>query len=198
MDRCSTKGCDRAVYVRKLCSTHYNRLRKTGTTDDTPKSRSPLDVRLWRQVDRSGSDECWPWTSKSLIKGYGFIGCGGRGSGKILAHRAAWEVTHGPIPSGEGFHGTIVMHMCDNRLCCNPAHLKLGTQADNVRDMDAKGRRVTISRCGVKHHMTKITEDDVRAIRLSTERAGILAARYGMDRHTITSIRNRKTWKHVE
>ena len=115
----------------------------------------------------------------------------------MLAHRAAWEVANGPIPDGEGWHGTVVLHTCDNRLCCNPAHLRLGTQADNVRDMDAKGRRVAVLRHGEDHHMTKITEDDVRAIRASAERAGILAARYGLDRHTITTIRKRKTWKHV-
>lgn len=199
METCTIPGCNGPLYVqsRGLCSRHYNRLRTTGTTDDGGRARASLEDRLWRQVDRRGPDECWPWTASARITGYGVLGRGGRRKEKVLAHRAAWEVTHGPIPDNGEHHGTVVMHICDNRLCCNPAHLKLGTQADNVRDMDAKGRRMVVTRTGEEHHMTKITEDDVRAIRASTERAGILAAHYGMDRHTITSIRKRKTWKHV-
>lgn len=199
MENCKVEGCQSPLYVKSkgLCSRHYNRLRTTGTTDDGSRPRASLEERLWKQIDRRGRDECWPWSAMSKIDGYGVIGRGGRDAGKILAHRAAWESMNGPIPSGEGYHGTVVLHTCDNRLCCNPAHLRLGTQADNVRDMDAKGRRVAVLRYGEDHHMTKITEDDVRAIRSSTERAGIVAARYGLDRHTIASIRARRTWKHV-
>jgi len=116
----------------------------------------------------------------------------------MLAHRAVWEVINGPIPEGEGHHGTVVLHICDNRLCCNPAHLRLGTQADNVRDMDAKGRRVAVLRQGEEHHMTKITEDDVRAIRASNEPRAALAARYDMSIGGIKTIRAKRTWKHVK
>lgn len=138
---CSVDNCEGKDYSGGLCSRHYNRLRTTGTTADGPRARLPLADRLWRQVDRRGEEECWPWLGVSLLKGYGFIGRGGRGAGKLLAHRAAWEVTFGSIPESDGYHGTVVMHTCDNRLCCNPKHLRLGTQAENVRDMDAKGRR---------------------------------------------------------
>lgn len=199
MDGCSIGGCFRPIYVKAsgLCSAHYSRLLRTGTTDDTDKARASLETRLWRQVDRRGPNECWPWRSKSRVTGYGTIGRGGRDSGKLLSHRAAWEVTHGPIAVGEGHHGTVVLHTCDNRLCCNPAHLRLGTQADNVRDMDAKGRRVVVLRSGAEHHMTKINEDDVRAIRASTEPLAVIAERYGMTRAGIKTIRQRRTWKHV-
>jgi hypothetical protein len=116
----------------------------------------------------------------------------------MLAHRVAWELTHGPIPDGEGHHGTVVMHTCDNRLCCNPAHLRLGTQADNVRDMDAKGRRVAVFRRGEEHHMTKITEDTVRGIRASNEPRAVLAARYEMTVAGIKNIRSGRTWRHIK
>ena len=57
--------------------------------------------------------------------------------GSKLAHRAAWETEYGPIPPG-----LCVCHYCDVRLCVEPLHLWLGTQKENLADMDAKGRRV--------------------------------------------------------
>ena len=138
---CTVEGCSGPVWAASMCSRHYNRKLKTGTVEDGPRARASLSDRLWRQVDCRGDDECWLWTAKSVVTGYGVLSSGGRDKPKILAHRAAWEVINGSIPDGEGHHGTVVMHTCDNRLCCNPAHLRLGSQADNVRDMDEKGRR---------------------------------------------------------
>jgi HNH endonuclease len=93
-----------------------------------------LAERFWAKVDRSaGPDGCWPWTGARFWFGHGAIKIDGRPWG---AHRIAWELTNGPIPDG-----LQANHRCDNPPCCNPAHLFLGTQLDNVRDMDAKGRR---------------------------------------------------------
>ena len=77
-------------------------------------------------------DECWEWTDGCDGDGYGVVGAGGK---TVRAHRVAWEVAHGPIP--DGVH---VLHQCDNPPCINPAHLFLGTQADNMADKVAKGR----------------------------------------------------------
>mgnify|MGYP001550307413 CR=1 FL=1 len=141
MQRCSISNCGGTLYSAGLCSKHYNRRLTRGTTEDGPRARAPLAERFWRYVDRRGADECWLWVGQSRNVGYGYIGVGGRAGGKILSHRAAWLLANGPIPDGDGHHGTVLMHTCDNRLCCNPAHLRLGTQADNVHDMDQKGRR---------------------------------------------------------
>ena len=73
--------------------------------------------------------ECVEWIGYTMPGGYG------QSNGK-LAHRTAWETAHGPIPDG-----IEVLHSCDNPPCHNPEHLFLGTQADNMADMDAKGRR---------------------------------------------------------
>jgi hypothetical protein len=70
-----------------------------------------------------------------MHNGYGMLGLGRRTDPKTAAHRVAWTVAVGPIPEGLN-----VLHHCDNRPCCNPAHLWLGTQRDNLLDMVAKGR----------------------------------------------------------
>ena len=94
----------------------------------------PVD-RFWRKVDKSpGPDSCWPWTGAGHRDGYGRAHFLGRD--KIaIAHRLAYKLSNGDITEGMD-----VLHYCDNRICCNPAHLWLGTHLDNMLDMCSKGR----------------------------------------------------------
>lgn len=95
--------------------------------------------RFWSHVEKSASG-CWEWQAYvNSQTGYGQFAVSHREG--ISAHRLAWMLVHGPIPKGNGYHGTCVLHRCDNRRCVNPAHLFLGSVADNQRDMVAKGRR---------------------------------------------------------
>jgi len=99
-----------------------------------PKPRPQAD-RLWEKVDKNGpihpvlGTACWLWMAGRNKLGYGLFDCGS-------AHRIAWILTNGPPPPDTPF----VLHRCDNPPCCNPDHHFLGTQADNIRDMVAKGR----------------------------------------------------------
>lgn len=100
-----------------------------------PRKYTPAEAvaAFWAKVDQSGGpDACWPWTATLLHNGYGQMGWNGRHE---RAHRIAHMIAIGPIPPG-----LYVLHRCDNRPCCNPNHLTVGTQRENIRDMLAKGR----------------------------------------------------------
>lgn len=125
---CKVDGCDKVVTARGLCHNHYERLRVRGTTDPAPTV--PLAERFWARVDRRGPDECWLWKPPKSRTGAGYGVFGRRVDGKATgspAHRLAYELTKGEIPAG--LH---IDHLCNTRLCCNPAHLEAVTPRENT------------------------------------------------------------------
>jgi len=151
---------------------------------------------------------CWNWPkSKNPVTGYGHF----THSTEVVralytAHRTSYLAFNGEIPTG--MH---VCHTCDNRACFNPKHLFLGTAKANIQDMVAKGRKYTGPMTwqhwtatrpdriplGVQHHAAKVSEQDVRDIRASTETLTVLSSRYGLSTSSLCSMRQRKTWGHV-
>ena len=99
-----------------------------------PKPK-PIADRFWPKVTKG--EGCWEWTGCRLPFGYGLIGDPRRRNGVARAHVIAYELTNGSVP-----RGLCVLHRCDNPPCVNPAHLFLGTRADNNRDMVRKKRQV--------------------------------------------------------
>jgi hypothetical protein len=96
---------------------------------------------------------CQPYDGRLTKDGYGRV-C--LGKGWVLAHRFAYALHYGVDPAGK-----VVMHMCDNPPCVNPEHLRLGTQTDNVRDMESKGRGKHLGVPGERNGMAKITTETV-------------------------------------
>lgn len=132
-----------------------------------------------------GMSGCWEFDTWRDKDGY----CRTKVNGKqVRAHRVAFVMTNGPVADGVN-----VLHSCDNPPCCRPDHLFAGSQKDNAADCMAKGRFVR----GEKNGVAKLTEDQVRAIRADKRRQFDIAADYGIDQTTVSTIKTRRHWGHV-
>lgn len=143
------------------------------------QSKERAAKNFWARVQIKGPNDCWPWLGTKKPTGYGTVIINGKTTG---AHRLALEL------SGASFAKEhVVSHACDNPSCCNPAHLRATTQAQNVLEACAKGR--------VK---VKLSPDDIHRIRNRAD--GYLkykeaAALFGVSEATIIAIRRGDTWK---
>lgn len=155
--------------------------------------------RFIDKVDKLSSvNGCWLWTGNVTSSGYGKVGLGSTSSGDVLAHRLSWElVNNKPVPKG-----MYVLHHCDNPLCVNPNHLFVGSQADNIQDMLAKGRcRHPNPARGERNGNSKLTESqviDIRVLLASGKSALSIGKLYGVCHSTILDIRNRVIWATVD
>lgn len=118
---------------------------------------------------------------------------------KKRLNRYMWEKHKGAIPGG-----MYVLHHCDDPHCINPEHLFLGTQKDNIRDMDKKGRRNALK--GEKHGRAKLSEAEARAIKqrcikgrgpYDTGNAVELSRKYNVSRRQVLLIASGRSWAHV-
>jgi hypothetical protein len=165
-----------------------------GTVFDNHRyDRSVTELeRFWSYVKKTES--CWEWTGPVNQYGYGRLNSN---KAHKLAHRFAWEITHGPVPDVDIGRGLFVCHHCDNRKCVNPDHLFLGTIQDNNYDRVAKGRWVS----GEESGMSKLTNNDIRKIRKMRSR-GLsqqkIADAFGVNQTNVSSILLGKTWAHVK
>ena len=174
---------------------HYGRWLKTGSLAAPPLAQ-PAAQRFWNSVDKGDGAGCWSWTAGTDDRGYGRITCElGR---CVPASRYSWYLHQGPIPAD-----AFVCHHCDNPTCIRPDHLFLGTHADNMADMDAKGRRRsgTRSQNGSQNFSAKLTENDVADMRHrytgATGQQAALAREYGISRSTVSEILLGRRWRHV-
>lgn len=149
--------------------------------------------RFWSKVQIGGQDECWPWCGAVGNSGHGRF----KVAGKLYSpHRIAFGLTNGDIENVDEFHVTVIRHKCDNPPCCNPSHLEPGRQADNVIDMEMRGRSDRAR--GEASGKAKLTSDVVRIIRESPLSSRKLAAELGIVSHgTIRQIRRGEAWTHI-
>lgn len=174
----------------KYCSTEcHNAVRRAKYAENPrPRKRRPtVEERLWSRVEKMPSG-CWEWQGYRMPLGYGQIGVRKK---VVLTHRLAWELIHGPTSDG-----LVVRHKCDNPPCCNPDHLELGTQQDNVNDAIERNRIAV----GFALPHTVLSDADVRAIRReyscvrgpgiwgAESNSAELAERYGVTKYHITEI----------
>lgn len=141
---CSVDGCELSRDSRGLCALHYERLRRSGSTDDPVRGRPQME-RFWEKVDKSG--DCWNWIGavRSPDGRFGGYGVFTRERSSIMqAHRFAWEVENGPIPKG-----LVIDHICHNRRCVRVEHLRLATLAQNAQNLKPGSTRGSLGVRGV-------------------------------------------------
>lgn len=145
-------------------------------------------IQFWKKVQKT--DTCWIWIGAISSSKYGsYYGMG--------AHRFSYQISNNiQIPDG-----LVVMHICDNPICVNPTHLKLGTPKENSIDMRDKGRNTVF--LGEEHGSSKLTEEDVLYIRSNYVKGNRwkpgnseeLSIKFGIDRGSVYTIANYKTWQ---
>lgn len=154
------------------------------------RKSKPIEDRFVEKFTQGGPDECWPWHGATGVAGHGqfFI------DGIVMnASRASWILNVGPIENSE-IH---VCHKCDNPPCVNPAHLFLGSHADNMADMRAKGRMVLPDTVGEANPAAILYEIDVLFIRSCNASLVDLSFRFGVSKTTIWEARSGRTWPHL-
>lgn len=151
--------------------------------------------KFWIRVNKGGT--CWLWTGAKNEHGYGRVDYRGT---SLLAHRVMlfWFKRLQSLEKMKQVKTGIVLHSCDNPSCVNPGHLRVGTATDNMNDAYQRGR--VPSKQGERGPLAKLSDRDAMDVLLAatTEVARLdLADKYGVNRSSIDSIVNGKTFKHV-
>jgi hypothetical protein len=183
--------CGQVMRVKPASGQRFCSMKCFGASDERKEHGKSAWQRFNERVDKTPGygpkGDCWLWTGTIDESGYGRF----RPKGKIVGvHRYSYAHFKGPIPEG-----LWVLHECDNRPCCNPDHLWLGTCADNTKDMISKGR--SRNPVGEKNGAAKLTEQDVRNILASDLCRATLAKNYNVSNSTIYLIKVRKTWSYL-
>ena len=158
---------------------------------------------FWSKVNIGSPDSCWDWVGAKTSSGYGNLSWHGT---HVQAHRVAFFLTFGGISLATNFrhegvaktYKRFVLHKCDNRTCCNPQHLFMGSMRTNLLDAYKKGRKQQPQSA---HANAKLTPTQVKSIRKKYIAEGLtqqaLAAEYGVSQRVISLIVRYETYKDV-
>jgi hypothetical protein len=169
---CKFEGCDRWAWAQGYCGTHYHRMKREGIIKTKRVMKDDL-ARFHTKYVVNEDTGCWNWIGVMHPSEYGHFGI--TVNGKVVqkrAHRFSFEKLVGPIP-----HGEIIRHICNNRKCVNPDHLKSGTSSDNMQDCLRSGRHC--SQTG--NTQRKITKEMALNIRVMYARS--LPFTYGNEKN---------------
>jgi len=173
--RCTHKYFQRQRFCSQTCA-----------GENWSKCRPPRDQEtVFRTWFDAASNGCWEWEGAKDKDGYGIFSFEKK---TARAHRVALQLSGIDVPKGG-----LVCHTCDNPSCVNPNHLYLGSNRQNSDDKVKRGRSLK----GARHYMAKLTDNDVIAIRQSTETAVKTAKQFGISSSNVVMIRQRRTWTHL-
>ena len=157
--------------------------RKHDMSDDQMRIWIPTQIK----IEPGPLDTpCWIWQKSLYHSGYGRLS---RYGTEMLVHRGVYEIFCGFIPDDKQ-----VNHKCDVRACCNPDHLYLGTQSENIKEAFTRNRK---NHHGIKHSRAKLTNEQVLEIYNSYGNDLYWAAKFNVHKSQISSIRNGWTWTSV-
>lgn len=194
---CSVEGCTKPSRRRTFCDTHSARFYKHNDPLFSYKSDEQRAVRFWAEVDKTPGHgpkgECWLWTGRLDKDGYGECKSHERRGRVWRAHRFSYFLKTGkPIPKG-----VMILHSCDVRNCVNDAHLRPGTNADNMQDMMERGRVIR----GEKKLNAKLSDKIVKMLKervANGAKKTHLAKEFHVSEATVTHACTGRTWKHVQ
>jgi HNH endonuclease len=152
-----------------------------------PDCNGTLAERFWRNVEKT--EGCWHWTAARNMQRFGYGHIYAPEAKTNRAHRVSWFLHFGPVPEGQ-----CVLHRCDVPACVNPAHLFLGTRAQNTADAKGKGRLAI----GLRSPRAKLTAEQIefiRAMQFDFRRREILASAWGVTEYTIRRVARGKTYR---
>lgn len=147
--------------------------------------KTPLEERFWAKVNKT--ETCWVWVGGRPKGRYGEFSVG---KSMKRAHRISWELANGPIPTG-----LYVLHSCDNPPCVNPNHLFLGTQTDNVHDMENKKRGIHFrGEDNGRAKLTVVQVFEIRKLLARGDKKARIAKQYSINPVSVAYIENGKNW----
>lgn len=184
---CLIKGCDRPQETRCLCNLHYQRVLRGQPLDGVVRQRRPIGnaLRFLNRAVASKTDDCILWPYQESPTGRPRMHFRGK---SVNTARAVCILAHGE-PAGDKNEAA---HLCGNRLCVNPRHIRWATRRENEEDKLAHGTRLR----GSDLTQAKLTEDQVLTIRaqLAERSQSSLAREYGVTQSAIWAISSRRVW----
>lgn len=188
---CIIEQCTKKHFSNGYCQSHYTRQRKYGDPLIIKHNYGvgeTFEERFWSRVNRtSDTTQCWEWMAGRGSNGYGEIKFNGKPYG---SHIIAWYLTNQIMPTLQ------ILHSCDNKVCCNPNHLREGTHQENMQDKVDRNRQQR----GEKVNFAKLKEFQVIEI-LKLFKIGRsnkeIAEIYNVTSEAINLIRLGKNWKYI-